>query len=388
MHSRWVGSLLAVLAPLLVAAAAPAASLKVTVRNDLDLPRPHETVVLDARAIGHAFATDDTHRIHASDAHTGEELLTQAVDLDGDGVMDQLLFQLDLAAKESRQVALSLGEPRWPAASEFKAYARFVRERFDDFAWENDRIAHRMYGKALETWLLEPLTSSSVDVWCKRTRRLVVDDWYLAEDYHRDHGEGADLYSAGTSRGCGGSGIWAGGRLHVSRNFVASRVIACGPIRVVFELTYEPWRVDGRPVAEVKRVTLDAGQNLSYYQSRYLLAGDREIQFAAGIKKADGSTMVVDEQAGWLRTWESLGGGNGELGCGIVFDPVRLVDVTEADGNYLVVSRVPAGGPASYYAGFGWTKSGDFGGVADWEAYLAGFARRLRSPVAVTVEAE
>ena len=81
-----------------------------------------------------------------------------------------------------------------------------MRERRDDFAWENDRTAHRMYGKALETWAQEPLTSSSVDVWFKRTRRLVINDWYMVDDYHRDNGEGADMYSAGKSRGCGGNG--------------------------------------------------------------------------------------------------------------------------------------------------------------------------------------
>ena len=89
-----------------------------------------------------------------------------------------------------------------------------MRERRDDFAWENDRIAHRMYGKALETWAQEPLTSSAVDVWFKRTRRLVINDWYMVDDYHRDHGEGADMYSAGKSRGCGGNGIWDAGKLY------------------------------------------------------------------------------------------------------------------------------------------------------------------------------
>ena len=97
---------------------------------------------------------------------------------------------------------------------DFKVYGRFARERFDDFAWENDRIAHRMYGAALETWAQEPLTSSAVDVWVKRTPRLVINDWYMVDDYHRDTGEGADLYSAGKTRGCGGSGIWKDGTLY------------------------------------------------------------------------------------------------------------------------------------------------------------------------------
>ena len=55
-----------------------------------------------------------------------------------------------------------------------------------------------MYGAALETWKQEPLTSSGLDVWVKRTPRLVINDWYMVDDYHRDTGEGADLYSAGT----------------------------------------------------------------------------------------------------------------------------------------------------------------------------------------------
>ena len=46
---------------------------------------------------------------------------------------------------------------------QYKAFGRFVRERFDDFTWENDKVAHRTYGKALETWKGEPLTSSTID---------------------------------------------------------------------------------------------------------------------------------------------------------------------------------------------------------------------------------
>lgn len=37
-----------------------------------------------------------------------------------------------------------------PSQNESKVYGRFVPERYDDFAWENDKIAFRMYGKSLE----------------------------------------------------------------------------------------------------------------------------------------------------------------------------------------------------------------------------------------------
>ena len=139
-------------------------------------------------------------------------MVCQALDTDGDALrkFDAVIFQADFAAGRNQDASpCPSARSRSITKEQFKAFGRFVRERFDDFAWENDRIAHRTYGKALETWEGEPLTSSTIDIWSKRTPRMVINDWYLADDYHADHGEGADFYSAGPSRGCGGSGLWA-----------------------------------------------------------------------------------------------------------------------------------------------------------------------------------
>ena len=38
----------------------------------------------------------------------------------------------------------------------------------------------------------------------------MINDWYMTDDYHRDNGEGGDLYSVGKSRGCGGIAVWTG----------------------------------------------------------------------------------------------------------------------------------------------------------------------------------
>jgi hypothetical protein len=262
-----------------------------------------------------------------------------------------------------------------------------VRERRDDFAWENDRIAHRMYGAALETWAQEPLTSSTVDVWTKRVRGLIINDWYLVDDYHHDNGTGGDFYSAGKSRGCGGNGLWIDGKLYPSANFRDSRVLANGPIRVMFELTYQPWDAGGVRVSEVKRITLDAGQNLDHFESIYTVQGGaRELTHAVGIKKQPGSTVTHAREAGIMRVWEPVQAKNmGNLGLAAVIDPTLVLQFTEADGNYLAVARVPASAPASYYAGFGWDQSGNFTGPADWEKYVAEFAQRLRSPLEVSL---
>ena len=189
----------------LLPAAAPGAV--VTVKNTLDLARPSETIVLTGAAIRQAMPVEDLRTVHVTDDATGKELVVQPIDLNDDGVFDEVIFQADIAAGGTRTFTLIVGPRQVHTKDQFKAYGRFVRERRDDFAWENDRVDHRMYGKALETWAQEPLTSSSVDVWFKRTRRLVINDWYMVDDYHRDNGDGADLYSAGRSRGCGGNGI-------------------------------------------------------------------------------------------------------------------------------------------------------------------------------------
>jgi hypothetical protein len=364
-------------------------TLVITAKNELDAVRQSETIELSTKHISNYMAPAQWQKIHVFEKVSGRELASQSIDMNGDGAPDIFLFQADFAPRESKSFLLKIGEKKIPSRDQFKAYGRFVRERHDDFAWENDRIAHRMYGAALETWEAEPLTSSAVDVWTKKVRRLVINDWYMADNYHTDTGEGGDFYSAGKTRGCGGNGIWESNKLFVSRNFIDTRVIANGPIRVIFELTYAPWVVNGREVSEMKRVTLDAGQNLNRFESFYKTASAGPIVSAIGIKHSEGSTQQANRAEGWLKTWESLQKGrDGNLGCAIILDPTLIVDFTEADGNYLVLAKVPAGLPISYYAGFGWDRSLDFSNAGDWEAYLRQFATRLRSPLQISIAPE
>jgi hypothetical protein len=356
----------------------------VTVRNALDMPRSAETVTLRAADIRPAAGVDDLARVHVRDDSTGQEVLAQAIDLDDDGTFDELVFQADFAARAGKTFTLSAGDRPIHSRDQFKAYGRFVRERRDDFAWENDRVAHRMYGAALETWVREPLTGSGVDVWVKRTPRLVINDWYMVDDYHRDTGEGADLYSVGRTRGCGGNAPWTEGQLHPSDNFRGSRVIANGPIRVMFELTYEPWDAGGLRISEVKRVTLDAGQHFNRFESTYrVYAAPRPLQHAVGIRRNAASEMARAEP-GTLRTWEPFKG-NGYLGCGVVIDPAAVAAAPDTASEYLIVARVPEKGPAVYYAGSAWDKAGTITSAALWDRYIADVAKRVASPLEVTV---
>jgi hypothetical protein len=325
----------------------------------------------------------DPARIHVQNA-AGNEMLCQAVDTDGDYDADRIIFQADFAPGETRSFTVTSGAKWTYTSDQFKAYGRFVRERFDDFAWENDRIAHRMYGKALQTWVREPLASSTVDIWSKRVPRMVINDWYMADNYHVDSGEGADFYSANISRGCGGNGLWAADKLWVSSNFVNSRVLANGPIRVMFELTYEPFDVNGSKVAEVKRITLDAGRNLDYFQSFYKSQnGNKELISAIGLKKTAGDQKEFNARHGWLAQWEKMEKNAGNQGLAVIVDPKSFVREAEDRLNRLVLSKVDADGMVSYWAGFIWDKNG--ADYIAWRTYVDNFAQGLLSPIEVTV---
>lgn len=380
--------LLALLAAVPVSYQAAAASLTVTAVNKLQIARPSETIELSAKQLA-GLGGARLNTIHVKDA-SGKEVLCQAVDIDGDYKPDEIIFQADFAPGETKTFTISTGKKVEYKKEDFHAYGRFVRERFDDFAWENDRIAHRIYGKALETWEGEPLTSSAVDVWVKQVPYLVIDGWYMLDNYHQNHGEGADFYPAGTTRGDGGNGLWAADKLWVSKNFIDSHQLANGPIRVSFELTYPPFNVNGVKVTEVKRISLDAGQNLDHYQSFYKTESPTELTTGIGIRKVDVVQKDSDKDKGWLTTWEVLKQDkkdHSNLGCAIVVDPKLLVTTTEDKQNKLVIARVPQDNTASYYAGFGWDHSGQFADYSAWKTYVDQFAQGLLSPIDVSVSA-
>src|SRR4030095_13678768 len=182
---------------------AQTAEKRVTVKaiNKLSIARPSQTIEIMAKDLA-PLGEKDLNKIHVWNA-TGKEVLSQSVDTDFDDyhLPDMIIFETDFSPNQTQSFTVTAGAKREYTKADFRAYGRFVRERFDDFAWENDLIAHRTYGKALITWKGEPLTSSAIDIWTKRTSNLVLNDWYMVDNYHVDLGEGMDNYSAGPTRG-------------------------------------------------------------------------------------------------------------------------------------------------------------------------------------------
>ena len=354
----------------------------VSAKNDLDISRSSETLVLSVAKLKSMLPGEDVKKLGVFDKISDKHIISQWIDYDGNGNYDELIFQSDFASHQTKYFLVKRTEKRVWKKAESKVYCRFVPERKDDFAWENDRIAYRMYGSALQA---SGQISSGVDVWVKRVRYLIINKWYALGDYHKDHGEGLDAYKVGSSRGCGGLGIWNDGKLYVSKNFTRWKILANGPIRLIFELTYAPWNVNGDKISEIKRVTLDAGQNLSRFESIFTSKSyQSKLICAIGIRKrADGGDVLFDKNQGVLGYWQPPDKPNGTIGCGIVMKPDKILRMVEAKGHYFIFTKVTLGKPLIYYAGAGWSKSGDFAGKKDWMNYLKEYSVRLASPIEI-----
>lgn len=267
-----------------------------------------------------------------------------------------------------------------------RTHVRFVPERSDDFAWENDLIAFRTYGPGLRAGA----ENSGFDAWLKRVPYPVIDKWYKEEltkapygnvnkPYHIDHGEGNDPYKVGSSRGCGGISLWVNGALHNSETFLSHRILSQTPEQSVFELYYasDP---GGRTVRETKRVTVRLGQRLFQVDSKFTIDGrpaaGQEVAIGLHHQTAD-SKASFDAAKGILRLWEpveKLG-----LGTAIVIRPdtgARFLEHTDADGQRqsLCIARTDAKGHVRWFAGYGWEGQKIITDDAKWSAYLKTFA--------------
>ena len=402
---------LAALLALLVAPLAFAADkLVITVAHDLAIARPSETITVPWAKVSESLPGVLLQRIAVKDAagrilpYQVTNVAPQAKDPQNKGVAyGDLIFQHDIAAGEKTATftveMIDTVAPVFPV----RAFARYVPERLDDFAWENDKIAHRTYGPALAAPAApgsgkEVLVTSGLDVWCKRVAYPIVDRWYNKghDHYHKDEGEGMDMYQVGPSRGCGGTGIWDGKTLAVGRNYKTWKIIANGPIRAIFELSYDAWDAHGAKVAEVKRFTVDAGHNLDQIESTFSVVGGtaKDLVVAIGLNKTpadkgqDAKIEVTRTPASGVLTQWVVQKSNDLLGTAVIVPAAVFQGFAEDDRNLLALAKATPGQPLRYFAGAGWSRAGEFTTQTLWNAYVAAAAARAQSPVKITLSSQ
>ena len=363
------------------------ADIEITVENPSDFDRSEIVEI----------AVEKLNPLPAGKAYTvyleGGEAIPSQLTYDGN-----LIFQTNIKAKESILYLIKIGNPQnYPP----KTYGRFITERKDDFAWENDRVAFRIYGQALI-----PIDgpSNGLDFWYKRTDQLVVDKWYkddLAgkQSYHNDNGEGLDDYKVGRSLGGGAMAPYPQDSLVLNENFTEQKVLENGPLRTTFQLTYKDITVEGETFSESRTFSIDAGSNLTKVTQEY---GTKEpIPVAAGIVKRsedDAAYPLYTQKGTYSVVYEEPASEKvGKVFVGMVFpkgvenvksDTYTIIHPktknVETHSHVLAITTYYPGQPITYFTGFGWDKFG-FASLDEFINYLSQFSKAIEEPLIIKV---
>ena len=273
------------------------------------------------------------------------------------------------------QPAPPVAEPEPETESLVMANGRLVPEREDDFTWENDKVAFRVYGPASGG----KGQVSGVDAWLKKVPFSIIDKWYAGHlagiSYHTDSGEGYDPYHVGDSRGVGGTAIWVDGETFPAGKFQSFEVLQSGGEVVEFKLQYE-WETPLGLVAESKTISLALGEQLYRVNSVFTLDGEpAALPVAIGLTTHNEKAQVFENAGtGRISTWETIDE-NG-LGTGVLMAPAsvgKIMHVPSEDkdvSHIWLLTSTGEDGTLSFRAGFAWEAAQEITSSDAWNEYL------------------
>ena len=311
---------------------------------------------------------------------------------------NKLIFETRINAKGTMFYVIKSGTPEIYAP---KTYGRFITERKDDFAWENDLVAFRIYGTAL---IEVDGPSNGLDFWYKRTNDLIIDKWYKDDisgikSYHDDHGEGLDDYKVGRTLGGGMMAPFENDALTLNENFIKQEILENGPIRTTFKLTYKDITVNEKVFGESRIFSIDAGSQLTKVTQEY---GTQDtITVAAGIikraKDDEAHTSFTDRGTATMIYEEPESKKAGKVFIGMIFPKGIEEDLShtytinhpktkrdETHSHILGVTSYYPGKPITYYTGYGWDKFG-YPTFSNFQTYIGNFAKALDEPLIIKI---
>ena len=392
----------------------------VEVSNPTDADRHPEMVELCMNEIAASLALAEDETVIVKN-RKGHEIPSQ-VTYDG-----KLIFQVEMKAGNKESFRIVKGQP-----SEYEnlVFGKQYPERVDDFVWENDLVAFRAYGPALQA---KGERGFGYDIFTKRnTRQPVLEMFYelalgertkgihkellevdrqKANDYkidsmtfHVDHGYGMDAYAVGPTLGAGVTAL-------VDKDIIYPwcykeyEILDNGPLRFSFRLTFNPFAVgDDTNVIETRVITLDLGSHLNHTAVTYEnLTEPKEMVTGIVLRDKDGNEVAEIEKGYIAYPAPSMNFDprNPDLDNGIHFMghvyPQAMKDIKTvyhsekemkeerggAPGHLLAYSEYEPGGEFKYYWGFGWSHS-EMKTYEQWIQYLETFSDMVRNPLIVS----
>lgn len=380
--TKWLSAILALFS--LSACSASKHVAQIHVKNPTALERENEMVEVDWTKIKKQLSLKDSEAFVLMDSE-GELIPCQILSEQSE-TPSKLIFLATLSEKEKKTFYLT----RSGATQEFEpmVYGRLVPERKDDFAWENNRVAYRIYGPALQA---TGEISNGLDIWVKSVEKMVIDKWYKDDiagiaSYHRDHGEGVDFYKVGPTLGLGMTAPVYDDKLCLGKNFISSEILDQGPLRITMKFKYAPYQVGDSEVTETRIISLDAYSYLNKVV-KIFESNSNELTLATGLlTSGDGSEPTFGDQENGIIAYEvPADKDNGSIYTGAI-NPLGYKEVKSLDNHYSGINTFTSGKEYVYYTGGGWSKHGFTEGFEQWTDYLKNQRDKLKNPLKIKVK--
>ncbi len=381
-------------------------AITVAITNESDEFR-QQVVELDASEIGARLGIQGGRQFIVYDP-AGLELPYQ---LTHD---EKVLIDAGVSPHATLTLTLKKGTPQ---VFKTVCYGRIYPERKDDYAWENDRGAYRVYGPALQK---TGERSYGTDVWSKNTPELVVEQRYWTEDvvmmptveklrrenrqkgdslyrtisYHHDHGRGMDLYKVGATLGCGTPALMDGDNLVYPYCFKSYEVLDNGPLRTTVLLNYEKKAFNGDSITEHRLISLDKGSNFNRCTVWYT-SMTKPARLASGVvihsENKDGYVLGKDYIA-YADPTDNPRVNNCQLFVATLYPKnevqTKLLPLAQPangnEGHALGIIDGYKGERYTYYFGSAWSKY-DIRTMDEWQQRIAWTLRSIRQPLKVAL---
>ena len=298
-------------------------------------------------------------------------------------------------------------------------FGQLYPERKDDYAWENDRGAYRVYGPSLQR---TGERSYGIDVWSKNTPELVVEQRYWTEDvvmmptverlrrenrhygdsvyhtisYHHDHGRGMDLYRVGATLGCGTPALLkADGQLQYPYCFTNYTILDNGPLRTTVQLDYGKTAFGTDSITEHRIISLDKGSNFCRMTVSYDgLTQPARLASGVAIHSEDKESIVIGKDyVAYADPTDNPRVNSCQLFVATLY-PQGDVETTKqlfdrphdgSDGHLLGIHNNYIGKPFTYYFGSAWSKY-DVRTMQEWQQRIDWTLRSLREPLRLKID--
>lgn len=356
--------------------------------------------------------------------HGTQEIPSQSLDSNNDGITDQIVFNTSLAGLQKKTFTLtyqptSTSTHNYPKRTHAELSVNKGGELIDgkyqggkftlvDFhklpkdhvigdqlfkyegpGWESDKVAYRLYFDQ----------RNIIDIFGKKNSEIVLPQvGQPGGNYHKDAPWGLDILKVGDSLGIGSIGMYLDGKVHRvnNANDMSVAIIDDGPLQSHVRIKHQSWKLADQAYDLTSNLTINAGSRLT--KNTLTITGKPE-NLVTGIVKHQPSTLLHSQESNgewaYMATFGKQSYVDDELGMAVFYKKSSLVTLTEDQHSHLIVMKPQHGKQAvmkpqlsklDYYFSATWAQDSDAITTQEtFTTYLNHELNKLNQPIQITL---